>query len=192
MAGEDRFVEHVGGAVLRLVLALLDLLEDHLALALDVLGVEAGAQQHLAEHADGQLGVRLPDGGGDFDHLAAGRDRQLAAAPGDGSDQGVARRPALGPEQQRAFEEAGGAGGRSGLVAAPARTATSIARTWLPGRSRVTMVTPLGSTELMMGLAAPTSRGATRPRRSPRGRSLQRVDLDAPARSLGPVGHGGV
>jgi hypothetical protein len=115
--GEHGLVEHVGSVVFWLVLALLDLLKDHFPLTLQSLGVEARAQQDLFQDLKGEIRVRQANRGGDLDDLATSRDGEVATSTGNGSDQGIAGRPAVCTEQQRALQEAGRAGGLGGLVA---------------------------------------------------------------------------
>ena len=113
MLAEDRLVEHVVDAIRRLVLVHRDLLQNHLALGVD-LGV-GRCQQHLGQQIKRALGVGVEEARVQLGRLLAGggvdRGAQAVEDLGD-----LDRVMALGPLEQQVLEEVRDPGPGRGLV----------------------------------------------------------------------------
>ena len=108
--------EQVVHDVVGVVVVHRDLVEDHVALGLDVLGGEQRAGDHVAEHVDGQRQVLVEDPRVEAGVLLGGEGVELAADRVEG-DRDVQRRALRGALEQQVLEEVRAAVQRGRLVA---------------------------------------------------------------------------
>jgi len=109
VVAEDGLAEHVEDLVLRIVVVHRDLLQDDLPLGVEVIGVEARAEDHVGHHVEGLGDMTVEHPGVDGGRLLACSRVELRA-PAVEELVDLERLVAVGPPEEHVLGEVGEAG----------------------------------------------------------------------------------